>query len=163
MEDRVFMLVPRWEYRQESGLTIEELNEIGQEGWELAGYAAAGNSPIRTFYVFKRPIYDAPEGKQVEEPDGQLSYLNNTPISHLIAEVDRLDMEDFAKSFPGNRAKKRGYGKKLEYICHYNDIKTVGDLLSYGRSEYLRINGNGKLSAGYVGKALENLYGVKTW
>jgi hypothetical protein len=63
MEDRVFMLVPRWEYRRESDLTIEELNEIGQEGWELAGYAAASDSPVRVFYVFKRPIYDAPEGK----------------------------------------------------------------------------------------------------
>ena len=163
MEDRVFMLVPRWEYRRESDLTIEELNEIGQEGWELAGYAAASDSSVREFYVFKRPIYDAPEGKQVEESDGQLSYLNNTPISDLVAEVDRLDMEDFAKSFPCNRAKKRGYGTKLEYICRYRDIKTVGDLLSYGRSGYLSINGTGKLSAEYVGKALENLYGVKTW
>ena len=163
MEDRVFMLVPRWEYRRESNLKIEELNALGQEGWELAGYATAGDSPVREFYVFKRPIYDAPEGKQVEEPDGQLSYLNNTPISHLIAEVDRLDMEDFAKNHPCNRAKKRGYGTKLEYICHYRNIKTVGDLLSYGRTGYLRINGTGKSSAEYVGKALENLYGVKTW
>ena len=163
MEDRVFMLVPRWEYRRESDLTIEELNEIGQEGWELAGYATVGNSPIREFYVFKRPICDAPEGKQVEEPDRQLSYLNNTPISHLIAEVDRLDMEDFAKSSPGNRAKKRGYATKLGYICRYRDIKTVGDLLSYGSTGYLSINGTGKSSAEYVKKALENLYGVKTW
>lgn len=119
------MLVPRWEYRQESGLTIEELNEIGQEGWELAGYAAAGNSPIRSFYVFKRPIYDAPEGKQVEEPDGQLSYLNNTPISHLIAEVDRLDTEDFAQSFPGNREKIEDLARNWRKFASIEKLKRL--------------------------------------
>jgi len=37
------------------GLTIDQLNEIGDNGWELVSHTAvAGDSSVAQYYVFKR-------------------------------------------------------------------------------------------------------------
>lgn len=40
--------IPTWEYRIEADLTVNALDELGRQGWELI--EASGNR-----YVFKRP------------------------------------------------------------------------------------------------------------
>lgn len=53
----------KWEYRSDRGrkFSLNELNEIGQDGWELVAVfdqtrSAAGNDFFT--YYFKRPIPD---------------------------------------------------------------------------------------------------------
>jgi hypothetical protein len=62
METNVIMLTPKWEYRKETNLTMEELTEMGQDGWELIGYSIVGTLKC---YIFKRPVYNIPERQEV--------------------------------------------------------------------------------------------------
>jgi hypothetical protein len=47
-----------WEYKTAYNLSNEELNKLGEEGWELAGYCFSPRSPSQANdyfrYVFKR-------------------------------------------------------------------------------------------------------------
>lgn len=54
-----------WEYHVEqtdTPLTLEELNELGQQGWELAA-----SMPTAGHYIFKRPAADLRERITLEQ------------------------------------------------------------------------------------------------
>lgn len=43
-----------WEYRVEFGIRLDEMNELGLEGWEMVGFHY--NDEYSKFvYIFKRP------------------------------------------------------------------------------------------------------------
>ena len=52
--------MPRWEYLARTGrhLTQKELDELGEKGWELAGFSSqpVGFANRMAAYVFKRAI-----------------------------------------------------------------------------------------------------------
>ena len=43
-----------WEYKQGNNLSESQLNELGAQGWELAGITFTGNVSYIVFYL-KRP------------------------------------------------------------------------------------------------------------
>lgn len=55
------------------------------------------------------------------------------------------------------------YAVRLEKVFANNNIKTVGDLLRYGRFDFSKLQNVGRGSLARIDDALEELYGIKTW
>ncbi len=55
--------LPTWEYRIESSIPVETLNELGRNGWELV----ATDDPEETGFVFKRPAQSFVERVTLEQ------------------------------------------------------------------------------------------------
>ena len=55
------------------------------------------------------------------------------------------------------------YAVRLEKVFTNNNIKTVGDLLRYGKTNFSRLQNVGKGSIIQIDDALEDLYGIKNW
>jgi hypothetical protein len=47
----------KWEYKTLSGVSINHVNEMAEQGWSVAGFSeyAASSGVIRTSYLLKRP------------------------------------------------------------------------------------------------------------
>jgi hypothetical protein len=45
----------KWEYKLELNLEEKELNDLGQEGWELVSVSPCGKDHSYTGFFFKRP------------------------------------------------------------------------------------------------------------
>lgn len=55
------------------------------------------------------------------------------------------------------------YVVRLERVFKKSDIRTVGDLLKYGRSNFSKLLNVGRGSLTRIDDALEELYGLKSW
>lgn len=54
-------LTPKWEYMSESPVSMERMNELGAEGWELVWYNAYFDQKeyaMKTIGIFKRARYE---------------------------------------------------------------------------------------------------------
>jgi hypothetical protein len=47
--------VQKWEYRTSHSLIAKEMNELGDEGWEVAAAFGYGNDAAEKLVVYKRP------------------------------------------------------------------------------------------------------------
>ena len=54
---------PRWEYRFEASIPIKKLQELGDQGWELAGV----DERQATKFIFKRPALTFVERVTLEQ------------------------------------------------------------------------------------------------
>lgn len=57
----VINLTPKWEYMSESPVSMERMNELGAEGWELVWYNAffdRKECAMKTIAIFKRVRYE---------------------------------------------------------------------------------------------------------
>lgn len=93
-------------------------------------------------------------------------------IEVLLKEVDRLDQENAKAETERYRqmyghdmyhAQKSGHAVRLQKVFKTADVKTVGDLLSRGSREFLKMPKAGKLCVEIVDQALVNLYNITTW
>lgn len=93
-------------------------------------------------------------------------------IEVLLKEVDRLDQENAKAETERYRqmyghdeyhAQKSGHAVRLQKVFKTADVKTVGDLLSRGSREFLKMPKVGKLCVEIVDQALVNLYDITTW
>ena len=88
-------------------------------------------------------------------------------IDNLFNEIDRLDEEEKKRKREEHphwrNIQKSGRAVRFANVCKANDIETVGQLLNVGRSQFERFFQMGKDCAEQVSRALENLYGIKTW
>ncbi len=54
----------QWQYAQEYRCSLDRLNQLGRDGWELTGPPVVANTTLGTsgklLYVFKRPIQMPP-------------------------------------------------------------------------------------------------------
>ena len=116
---------------------------------------------------------DRQEPAQEHEPEILKCFSNEEPIKDLIDEVDRLDIvdkkrltEEYRQRYSWSRnytAQKSGYAVKLRNVCDKNDIKTIPELLNFGRRKFAAQYCVGKKLCDAVDKALENLYDIKSW
>jgi len=95
------------------------------------------------------------------------SDLNKIPIATLANDIDELDAEETKKRqerYPEHyRAQKAGRAVRVINVCRANDIKTIGDLLRFGRNEFLRQRNMGRLSVELTDTALRRKYNVMEW
>ncbi len=59
----MFDPIPSWEYRIESAVSLDVLNALGRDGWELV----AADDPDETGFVFKRPAQSFVERVTLEQ------------------------------------------------------------------------------------------------
>ena len=101
-----------------------------------------------------------------QQPAPTADYENENLVS-LARELDRIDSEQTKKrkeSRPYCKyIQRNGYASRFERVCGAYDIKTVGQLLSCGRSNFERLRNMGKYCADIVAQALTNLYGIEKW
>jgi len=60
-------LAPKWEYMSESAVSMDRMNELGAEGWELASYNAYYDREVcamKNIAIFKRVRYEQTETAQ---------------------------------------------------------------------------------------------------
>lgn len=65
-------LTPKWEYMSESPASMERMNELGAEGWELVWYNVYFDQKeytMKSIAIFKRARYEQTEGAKTE-PNG---------------------------------------------------------------------------------------------
>ena len=53
----------KWEYKRVVNITMRKMSELGQEGWELAGYTVHNGTVIS---IFKRPIINIDNNEKPE-------------------------------------------------------------------------------------------------
>ena len=90
----------------------------------------------------------------MEDPEKESEYgteVDNKPISSIV---------NYIKKY---RYRSGGYAVRLERIFKENDIKTVGDLLRFDRSDFLKLRDVGKGSITRIDDALEELYSITNW
>ena len=122
---------------------------------------------------YARNLADAVYGeeKEAEEEEGKPSSTSyeDEPISNVINEINRIDEEDVKKrrkeavekGYKECFHQKKGYAFRLEGSFKYLEIKTVGDLLRFGRQELYRSRNIGKNCVDIVADALYNLYEIR--
>ena len=104
-----------------------------------------------------------------DQPEPETPYINE-PISVVIKEIDRIDIEERDKKNEDARAlghrwsySKCGHAAIVRTACNRESIETVAGLLAFGRDNFLGIYNVGKKVLVSVDKALENLYDIKNW
>jgi hypothetical protein len=51
----------KWEYQgQDENTSIDDMNELGREGWELVSFSRNLDFKTAAFYIFKRPLPPEP-------------------------------------------------------------------------------------------------------
>lgn len=130
---------------------------------------------VESLMVFVNKLADAVYGideeqeKEEEEVKPSSTSYEDEPISNVINEIDRIDEEDLEKrrkeayeeGYRGYHPQKKGYAVRIESSFEELEIKTVGDLLSFGRSALNRARNLGKNSVDLVADALFNLYEIR--
>ncbi len=133
----------KWEYKMTPFESEKMLNDYGQDGWELAGVSAS-------HLIFKRPIVD--NVIELEKKSrGWWDYsVDVAPVSCLI---DFIEKEWF----------RSGFAATLARTFNHNGIKTVGDLLLIGRTQFKRYRQIGKMCISSIDETLNELYNIKNW
>ena len=119
---------------------------------------------------FANELADAVYGKEnvVEKKLSQTGFENES-INNVITEVDRIDQENTDKRKKEikerggycHRCQKSGYAVRLQNALNNLEIKTVGDLLSLGRTGLYYSLNVGKHGVDIVTDALYNLYKIR--
>lgn len=124
------------------------------------------------------PVHDIPQAaRQLADelfPEAPIHHgkPDTDSIEVLLKEVDRLDQENAKAETERYRQmyghdkyhpQKSGHAVRLHKVFQTADIKTVGDLLSQGSREFLKMRNVGQLCVEIVDQALVNLYNITTW
>lgn len=76
--------------------------------------------------------------------------ISSRPISELLLGMGKYD-------------KNRGFVTRFNRIVSQVEIKTIGDLLYFGKHDFSRIHSVGIALIKCVDDTLEELYGIKSW
>ena len=95
-------------------------------------------------------IYDVELKSSKTEGQFWSEEVDGNPISTIVTYIEKENW-------------RGGYGVKLTKTFEENNIKTVGDLLRLGRTNFRQIKKIGSGSYSRVDDALEKLYNIKGW
>lgn len=107
-----------------------------------------------------------------QEPENHTGVPSNEPISNLIREIDRIDMEEklrlkeeYKVKYPhwNYKPKNSGYAERVRKQCIVLGFKYVQNLIDYSRVEFRKQHTMGEKTVGKVDKALLNLYNITVW
>lgn len=160
-------LNPKWEYMSESPVSMDRMNELGAEGWEMIWYNAFFDQKeyaMKTIAIFKRVRYEQLEtpspfmgydpekdARAVEliAKDGDKSLQDlgfPTRILNALADVGIRKLNDLLRISRTSLKMPKGMGpKSIKFIDEY--YKGFG--FHYG-SEELEHDPNRKLYNGFV-------------
>lgn len=98
-------------------------------------------------------------------PAPTVSDLSEEPIDNLLAEVISVEHERVENKIQrhGCHFQVGGVNVRVYNVVRGYDICTVSGLLKNGRVWFAKQRGIGPICVELVDKALENLYGIKSW
>lgn len=98
-------------------------------------------------------IYRSPENVLMKD---------NRPISVLIEEMNRIEMnrkEERQKGRKRGLVQRDGHAVRFYNRCIGADITTIGELIAYGRKNFLNLRNMGPRCVEMADEALRNLFG----
>lgn len=113
-------------------------------------------------------IIEEPEEEIIPEPETEnpdKKDYEQIPISEVYNEMQIMEEEEkLEKKRAGYRnVQKKGHAVRFLNAARLADIETVGQLIAYGRADFIRVRNMGRNCADYVSMALKNLYGIEKW
>lgn len=105
-------------------------------------------------------VYGTEDEEQPVEPSAPVD-VNAEPIEAILEEIRKVEQEIVNAS--DHRVQVGGVDVRILNALKAADVKTVGDLLSLGSRNCAKLRTLGPKSVSHIGKALDNLYGIKTW
>ncbi len=110
-------------------------------------------------------IIEEPEEEITSEEQPVKVDYESRPISEVYNEMQIMEEEEkLEKRRNGNKyAQKKGHAVRFLNAARFADIETVGQLIAYGKADFIRVRNMGRVCADYVSMALKNLYGIEKW
>lgn len=108
-------------------------------------------------------IIEEPEEKII--PEQPVNDYEQKPIREVYLEIQRMEeAEKEEKIQKGwSRVSKKGHARRFLNAAQMADIETVGQLLNFGKDDFLLLQNMGRQCVYYVSMALKNLYGIEKW
>lgn len=131
-------LTPKWEYMSESPVSMDRMNELGAEGWEMIWYNAFFDQrecAMKTIAIFKRVRY---EQLEIPEPPKE-------PKPGLDARAAELIAKDGDK-----RLSDLGFPNRIMNALADAGISKLNDLLRISRKSLLKPKGMGPKSIKFI-------------
>lgn len=106
----------------------------------------------------------------IEEPEEVIpkqpvNDYEQKPIREVYLEIQRIEEAEKEEKIQKGwmRVQKKGYANRFLNVVRMHDIETVGQLVEYGKAEFMLLPNIGRQCADYVSMALKNLYGIDRW
>ena len=81
-------------------------------------------------------------------------------VYEVYYEIQLIEQAEKAK---WNKAQAKGHAARFMNVVRMHEIATVGQLIEYGKADFIRLRNMGRACADYVSMALKNLYGIDKW
>lgn len=109
-------------------------------------------------------IIEEPEEEIIPEEHVTVDY-ESKPIQDVYNEMQIMEEEEkLEKKRAGYRnVQKKGHAVRFLNAARLADIETVGQLIAYGKADFIKVRNMGRNCADYVSMALKNLYGIEKW
>ena len=154
------------EFIQEAALRI--LARDGESSMiSIADYAAELAAE-----VWNRLSDEQPEQPK-DEPVILKCFSNDESVNVVANEIGRIEKEEVKEKNEDLKARgllqhwgayqASGADVRFSNVCEYYNIKTVPELINYGRAKFRRCKNMGEKTICLVDKALESLYDIKSW
>lgn len=102
-------------------------------------------------------IIEEPEEVIPEKPRNDYELKS---VYEVYYEIQRIEQAEKAK---WNKAQAKGHAARFMNVVRMHEIATVGQLIEYGKADFIRLRNMGRACADYVSMALKNLYGIDKW
>lgn len=114
---------------------------------------------LRNIYEW---IIEEPEEVIPEQP---VNDYELKPIREVYLEIQRIEEAEKEEKIQKGRSRvqKKGHANRFLNVARMHDIETVGQLVEYGKAEFMLLPNIGRQCADYVSMALKNLYGIDKW
>lgn len=106
----------------------------------------------------------------IEEPEEVIpkqpvNDYEQKPIREVYLEIQRIEEAEKEEKIQKGwrRVQKKGHANRFLNVARMHDIETVGQLVEYGKAEFMLLPNIGRQCADYVSMALKNLYGIDRW
>ena len=114
-------------------------------------------------WIIEEPEEDIIPEPGTEKPDKK-DYEQES-IQEVYNEMQIMEEEEkLEKKREGYRnVQKKGHAVRFRNAASYADIETVGQLIAFGKADFIKVRNMGRKCADYVSMALKNLYGIEKW
>lgn len=106
-------------------------------------------------------IIEEPEKEVI--PEQPVNDYEQKPIREVYLEIQRIEEAEVSAKKQQGRVSKKGHARRFFKRAQMADIETVGQLLNFGKDDFLRLQNMGRQCVEYVSMALKNLYGIDKW
>ena len=139
-------------------MTNKEIKfELGKIALEKCQFSEVDDFTASLAAVYKWIIEEPTEEVIPEKPRNDYELKS---VYEVYYEIQRIEQAEKAK---WNKAQAKGHAARFMNVVRMHEIATVGQLIEYGKADFIRLRNMGRACADYVSMALKNLYGIDKW